>query len=189
MPIKVYIDQGHNPRDFNTGAEGNGYFEQDITYEVGRLLYEYLNANPEFTPRLSRPTPDTVLGTSNASSVTTRVNQANSWDADIFVSIHTNASVNPNANGAEALIYSASSTEAYDLADDIIRNLTEVTGLRNRGVIERPGLYVLRRSAMPAVLVELGFITNPDDAELMVNSPNLFALGIYRGILEYYGLR
>ena len=189
MPIKVYIDQGHNPRDFNTGAEGNGYFEQDITYEVGRLLYEYLDSNPEFTPRLSRPTPDTVLGTSNASSVTTRVNQANAWGADIFVSIHTNASVNPNANGSEALIYSVSSTEAYNLAEDIITNLTEVTGLRNRGIVERPGLYVLRRTAMPAVLVELGFITNPEDAELMANSPGLFALGIYRGILEYYGFR
>ncbi len=189
MPIRVYIDQGHNPRDYNTGAEGNGYFEQDITYEVGRLLYEYLDSNPEFTPRLSRPTPDTVLGTSNASSVTARVNQANSWGADIFVSIHTNASINPSANGSEALIYSESSTEAYNLAEDIITNLTEVTGLRNRGIIERPGLYVLRRTAMPAVLVELGFITNPEDAELMANSPNLFALGIYRGILEYYGFR
>ena len=88
MPIKVYVDQGHNPRDFNTGAEGNGYFEQDITYEVGRLLYNYLNGNPEFTPRLSRPTPDTVLGTSNASSVTARVREANSWGADVFISIH-----------------------------------------------------------------------------------------------------
>ena len=36
MSIKIYIDQGHNPRDYNTGAEGNGYYEQDITYEIGR---------------------------------------------------------------------------------------------------------------------------------------------------------
>lgn len=189
MPIKVYVDQGHNPRDFNTGAEGNGYFEQDITYEVGRLLFEYLEGNPEFEARLSRPTPNTVLGVSNSSSVTERVNRANSWGADIFVSIHTNASVNPSANGAEALIYSTSSEEAYALAEDIVTNLTEVTGLRNRGVIERPGLYVLRRTAMPAVLVEIGFITNARDASLMAESPGLFALGIYRGILEYYGFR
>ena len=188
MPIKVYVDQGHNPRDFNTGAEGNGYFEQDITYEVGRLLYNYLEGNPEFTPRLSRPTPDTVLGTSNASSVTARVRAANSWGADIFVSIHTNASTNPAANGSEALIYSRGSEVAYSLAEDILTEMTAVTGQRNRGVIERPGLYVLRRTQMPAVLVEIGFITNPSDAELMANSPNLFALGIYRGILDYYGL-
>ena len=185
MPIKVYIDQGHNPSDFNTGAEGNGYYEQDITYEVGRILYEYLSENPEFTPRLSRPTPETVLGTSNASSVTARVNQANLWGADIFVSIHTNASVNPSANGTEILIYDRSSEEAYNLAQDVLTELTEITGLRNRGIVERPGLYVLRRTVMPAILVELGFISNADDAELMANSPGLFALGIYRGILDY----
>ena len=66
--------------------------------------------------------------------------------------------------------------------------MTLITGLKNRGVIERPGLYVLRRTAMPATVIEMGFITNPADAELMANSPNLFALGIYRGVLRYYGL-
>jgi N-acetylmuramoyl-L-alanine amidase len=50
----------------------------------------------------------------------------------------------------------------------------------------RPGLYVLRRTAMPAVLVEIGFITNPQEAALMDQDPALFARGIYDGILEYY---
>lgn len=186
MPIKVYIDQGHNPRDYNTGAEGNGYYEQDITYEVGARLYALLAENPNFTPRLSRPTPDTMLGTTNASSVTARVNQANIWGADIFVSLHTNASSNPSANGIEVLIYDRSSEEAYRLAEDILVELVSVTGLRNRGIVERPGLYVLRRTRMPAVLVEMGFITNTVDASLMANSPELFALGVYRGILDYY---
>ncbi len=188
MPIKVYIDQGHNPEGYNTGAEGNGYFEQDITYDIGRRLYNYLSQNPEFTARMSRPTPETVLGTSNASSVIERVNQANSWDADIFISIHTNAAPNPSATGTEALIYSRSSTEAYELADDILEELTLSTGLRNRGIIERPGLYVLRRTKMPSVLVEIGFITNSIDVDLMVNSPDSFARGIYRGIIDYYDL-
>ena len=188
MAYKVYVDQGHNPRDYNTGAEGNGYFEQDITYEVGRILYRLLLQNPNFEPRLSRPTPDTVLGNDNNSSVTERVRQANAWGADIFVSLHTNASVNPSANGAEMLIYSIGSTEAYRLGEDILENLTRTTGIRSRGIVERPGLYVLRRTRMPAVLVEMGFITNRSDAELMANSPELFARGVYLGILEYYGL-
>ena len=188
MAIKVYIDQGHNPRSYNTGAEGNGYFEQDITYRIGILLDGYLKNNGNFETRLSRPTPDTMLGTSNSTSLTARVLDANTWGADLFLSLHTNASVNPSANGSECLIYSYSSEEAYAVAKDILEQMTLITGLRDRGVIERPGLYVLRRTAMPATVIEMGFITNPSDAELMVNSPNLFALGIYRGVLKYYGL-
>ena len=188
MSIKIYIDQGHNPRDYNTGAEGNGFYEQDITYDVGKRLYALLSTSPEFELRLSRPTSDTILGTSNASSLTARVNDANAWGADLFLSLHTNAALNERATGSEALIYSRSSDVALGLSEDILKELNLVTGLRNRGVVERPGLYVLRRTNMPAVLVEMGFITNPYDAELMVYSPDLFARGIYRGIMKYYGL-
>ena len=186
MSIKVYIDQGHNPSGFNTGAEGNGFYEQDITYEVGVILYDLLRRNPDFEPRLSRPTESTILGTSNSSSLTTRVRQANEWGADLFLSIHTNAAENPNATGSEALIYSESSTVAKGVAEDILEQLALTTGLRNRGIVERPGLYVLKRTQMPAVLVEMGFISNPTDAELMAYSPQLFAEGIYRGLVEYY---
>ena len=188
MPIKIYIDQGHNPRGFNTGAEGNGYYEQDLTYEIGRRLYNMLSSNPEFTPRLSRPTPDTVLGTTNSTSLSTRVNEANSWGADIFISLHNNAAENQRATGNEALVYGPRQRVANDLAADILEQLTLTTGLRNRGIIYRPGLYVLKETEMPAVLVEMGFITNPTDADLLANSPYLFSTGIYRGILKYYGL-
>ena len=188
MSIKVYIDQGHNPYGFNTGAEGNGFYEQDITYEVGIRLYNLLLSSPEFEVRLSRPERDTVLGTNNSTSLVERVRDANSYGADIFISIHTNSAPNPNASGSEALIYSRENPVAFGLASDILEELNLVTGLRNRGVIERPGLYVLRRTAMPAVLVELGFISNINDAELMAYSPGLFAEGIYRGILKYYGM-
>ena len=188
MAIKIYIDQGHNPSGFNTGAEGNGFYEQDLTYEIGRRLYNLLLTNPEFEPRLSRPTPETILGTSNSSSLTTRVNQANSWPADVFISLHNNAAANPNATGNEALVYGPGSTVAIDLGTEILEQLTLTTGLRNRGIVYRPGLYVLKETSMPAVLVEMGFITNPYDAELLAYSPYLFATGIYRGILKYYGL-
>lgn len=188
MPIKIYIDQGHNPSGYNTGAEGNGYYEQDITYEIGRRLYNLLLTNPEFTPRLSRPTPETILGTNNSSSLVERVRQANSWPADIFISLHNNAATNPNATGNEALVYGPSATVANDLAARILEQLTLTTGLRNRGIVDRPGLYVLKETSMPAVLVEMGFITNSYDADLLANSPYLFATGIYRGILAYYGI-
>lgn len=186
MSIKIYVDQGHNPSDFNTGAEGNGFFEQDITYKVGKILYDLLLADPRFDPVLSRSTADTKLGVSNSTSLTARVNQANRIRADLFLSLHTNASENANANGQEALVFSMSNQSTVRLAEDILEQLHLTTGLRNRGVIERPGLYVLRRTNMPAVLVEMGFISNPYEAELMAYSPELFAEGIYKGLSEFY---
>ena len=183
MAIKIYIDQGHNPVNPNAGAEGNGYREQDLVFEIGRRLAAILQANG-FETRLSRPTRDTQLGTSVSTSLSTRVNDANTWGANYFVSLHTNASVNPQANGAEVLVYSTSSP-AYELAQSVLEQLTLSTGVRGRGVVTRPGLYVLRRTAMPAILVEMGFITNPSDANLMANSPGAFAQGIADGIIDY----
>ena len=189
MSIKIYVDQGHNPREFNTGAEGNGFFEQDITFEIGRRLYALLAANPNFEVKLSRPTADTVLGTSNSTSLTARVREANNWGADAFISLHTNAAENTRASGSEALVYGPGSTVAIGLSENILEELALTTGLRNRGIVYRPGLFVLKRTKMPATVIEMGFISNAYDAELMAYSPQLFAEGIYRGILDYYGLR
>lgn len=186
MSIKIYIDQGHNPVNPNAGAEGNGLREQDLVYVIGQRLADRLRANPNFEVRLSRPTRDTQLGTSNGTSLAARVNDANRWGADYFISLHTNAASSPSANGTEAYVY-ARNSRSFHFAEDILENLVDVTGLRDRGVLARPGLYVLRKTAMPAVLVELGFITNPGDAALMRDNPGLFAEGIYQGILAYTG--
>lgn len=185
MATKIYIDQGHNPVNPNAGSEGNGFREQDIVYTIGQLTAESLRGYG-FDVRLSRPTPDTQLGTSNATSLAARVNDANTWGADYFISLHTNASTIESASGSEAFVYRRGST-AEALAENILTQLNYATGLTNRGVMARPGLYVLRKTKMPATLVELGFITNPADAELMAYSPQLFAAGITNGILAYLG--
>lgn len=183
MATKIYIDQGHNPQNPNAGAEANGYREQDLVYTIGRELSAILQAEG-YETRLSRPTPETQLGTSNATSLAARVNEANSWGADYFISLHANASQLAGASGSEALVYNLNSVAA-DLGASILRGLAETTGLPNRGVTQRTNLYVLRRTRMPAVLVELGFITNAGDAALMANSPQLFALGVANGITAY----
>jgi len=183
MAIRIYIDQGHNPVNPNAGAEGSGYREQDLVYEIGVILSQILEANG-FETRLSRNSPTEQIGTSNLTSLAQRVNEANAWGADYFISLHTNASANPSAGGSEALVYRLGTTSSR-LASSILEQLNLSTGLRNRGVIARPGLYVLRKTRMPAVLVELGFITNPSEAELMANSPRLFAGGIANGIIDF----
>ena len=183
--MKIYLDAGHNPTNPNAGAEGNGYREQDLVYEIARQTAVILRQNG-LDVRLSRPTPENQLGMSNASSLAARVNDANSWGADYFISLHTNASNITPASGSEAFVYTDAS-RAYPLAQNILTQLNAATGLPNRGVSVRTNLYVLRRTRMPATLVELGFISNPADADLMANQPQLFARGVANGVLAYLG--
>lgn len=185
MPIKIFIDQGHNPVNPNSGAEGNGLREQDLTYKIGVELAELLRNNPDFEVKLSRNTPTEQLGTSNVTSLAARVNAANAWGADYFISLHANASTIPEASGVEGYAYSMNS-EGYWLGNDIVEGISSVTGLDNRGMFIRPSLYVLRKTAMPSTLIEMGFITNEEDAYLMNNRPDLFAQGIYDGIIRYF---
>ena len=80
-----------------------------MTYEVGIRLAELLRENPNFEVRLSRNSPTEQLGTSNATSLAARVNAANSWGADYFISLHCNASTVTTASGSEAYVYSVGS--------------------------------------------------------------------------------
>ena len=73
MAIKIYIDQGHNPVNPNAGAEGNGLREQNIVFRIGIELADLLEGDDRFEVRLSRPTEDTQIGTSNSTSLRLRV--------------------------------------------------------------------------------------------------------------------
>lgn len=187
MAIKIFIDQGHNPGNINAGASGYGLSEQAITYMVGRYLADLLTADPRFEVRLSRTSPEQVLGTNQSTSLIERVRLANQWPADYFISIHVNSNVNPAINGSEVYIYQKY-TEAYYLAEDVLNSIVNVVGTRNNEVRVNQGLFVLRRTTMPSILVELAYISNPSDAEKLKNDQYAFAYGIYLGLLEYFDL-
>ena len=186
MAIKIFIDQGHNPQGVNAGAEGFGLREQDITYNVGMYLANFLREDSRFEVRTSRTSPDQVLGTSNSTSLAARVNAANDWPANYFISIHVNANTNPDVNGSEVYVYQEY-TQSYYFGEHILNAVVNQLGTKNNGVRVRPSLYVLRKTNMPAVLVELAYITNSSDAEKLRNNQYQFALAIYSGILSYFG--
>ena len=187
MSIRIFIDQGHNPTGFhNTGAAAFGLREEDITYQVGIYLANLLENDPRFSVRLSRPTPTTVLGTDTASSLFERVNMANTWPANYFLSIHGNANVNPAINGTEIYIYQYY-TQANWMAQSIMDEITRRAGTRNNGIRENQSFYILRRTQMPSLLIELAYLTNPSDVEKLRNNQYQFAYAIYAGLLNYFG--
>lgn len=188
MAIKIFIDQGHNPTGFNAGAEGFGLREQDITYQVGVYLANLLNADPRFEARLSRTTPETYLGYSQVSSLAERVGMANSWPANYFISLHANASENPAFNGTECYVYELYS-QSYWLAQQILAAIVARVGTRDNQVRVNSSLYVLRKTNMPSVLVEMAYITNEADAQKLRDNQYDFAYAIYTGLLNYFGFK
>ena len=186
MAIKIFIDQGHNPQGFNAGAEGFGLREQDITYNVGMYLADILRKDNRFEVRTSRNSPEEVLGTSNSTSLAARVSAANDWPANYFISIHTNANTNSEINGTEVYVYQEY-TQSYYLGEHILNAIVKRLNTKDNGVRVRPSLYVLRKTTMPSVLVELAYISNSQDAEKLKNDQYQFAFAIYSGLLSYFG--
>ena len=186
MGNKNFYHQIHNLSGFIIGAVGNGLFESDINYQGGIYLANLLNNDARFEARLSRPTESTVLGTNNSTSLAERVRMANEWPANYFISIHCNSNPNPAVNGTEIYIYQYG-TQANWLAQRVMDGIVENVGTNNNGIRENQTFYILRRTNMPSILIELGYLSNPNDARLLRDNQYGFAYGIYIGILRYFG--
>ena len=146
-----------------------------------------LGADGRFEVCLSRPTADTVLGTNQDSSLDARINGAKDFEADYFISLHTNGYADSSVSGFE-IYTAANSDESYVFGNHLRSYLASATSLRDRGMKQSSDIRVLNNAEMPAILIEMGFISNPNDAKLMAESPELFANGIYNGILSYFKL-
>ncbi len=183
--IKIFIDPGHGGPD--PGAVGNGVTEEyvnlNVSLELARLLRD-----AGFDIMIYRTTSDeNVLENKNA-DLRNRAQMANQFGADYFISIHTNSSERPAAQGVEAYVHRLGTTSER-LAQSIVDSVAENLGSVNRGVMQA-NFAVLRRSEMPAVLVELGYLTNATEA-LNLNSPawqRAVAAAIFEGIVDYTGV-
>lgn len=172
----VVLDAGHGGKD--TGAPYFGYDEKDlvlpITLEAGRILEE-AGCRVEYTR-----SDDTYV------SLAARCEQANTQQAEIFVSIHANAfPQKPEINGLETY-YLVGGERAKDLAEDIHAAVLSATGANDRGT-RTANFYVLRNTEMPAVLIETGYMTNEAECQLLASEEyrQLLAQGIANGILDY----
>lgn len=178
--MKLYLDPGHGGTD--PGAIGNGLQEKNVNLTIALKVRDILNRDYEgHSIRMSR-TIDTTR------SLAQRTNDANSWGANYFVSIHINAG---GGTGYEDFIYNGSvsnNTVAY--RDKLHAEIMKQVDFTNRGK-KRANFHVLRESRMPAVLTENGFIDNASDAAKLKSNAYLdrIALGHADGIAQALGLR
>lgn len=172
----IVIDPGHGGKD--PGATGGGVDEKDITLDVSKKIASCLEAQC-CTVMLTRETDVFV-------ELSDRARMANAAKADLYVSVHCNSvEGNARATGMEVYHYTRASEASKRAARVIYDKLLPVCGLRGRGVKSKD-LAVLRETKMPAVLIELGFVSNPGDRAKLTDSAwqDAAAKAISDGIIE-----
>ncbi|MBU9724114.1 MULTISPECIES: N-acetylmuramoyl-L-alanine amidase [Bacillaceae] len=181
--VKIYLDPGHGGSD--PGAVGNGIQEKDVVLDIAKRIEAKLKDYEGVQTRMSRTNDKTV-------SLSARTNDANSWGADYFVSIHINA-FNGSANGYEDFIHNSlsnsSQTAIYrDTMHSEIRK--ESPFFSNRGK-KNANFHVIRESNMSAILTENGFIDNKGDSDRLKQSSTLdkIAQGHVNGLVKIFNLK
>lgn len=188
--LTIVVDPGHGGPD--PGACGaTGTYEKNNTLAVGlNLAYLLRAAGAQVIMTRTDDTPPTGANYTEAADLKARVAIANDNKADLFISIHNDSFSDPSAGGTTTIYCSQnpSQAESQKLGKLVQAELVKELGLRDRGVKDSLD-YVVRYTNMPAILVEVGFISNPTEEKLL-GSPNgqqTAAHAIYEGVLAYEG--
>lgn len=190
---EIVIDAGHGGKDCGAvGYDEEGeplIYESEINLKVALAVQKYLEA--EGVTVVMTRSRDVALGSTEMDDLLRRSSIANDANATFFVSIHSNSFTEAEANGTE-ILYAESNDKTYrgvtskELAQNILGPLVKANGLSNRGVKDSPKIVVLRTTEMPSVLIELAFVSNPDDREALMDDSLLDDMGyaIAEGIIN-----
>lgn len=186
---KVMIDPGHGGRD--PGAVGlGGTREKDVvletSLEMARQLREW-----GAEVKLTRETDRQVAGPNapKREDLQARVDLANEWPADIFISIHANANENRAVKGTESYVARQSSENSVRLATLTHKRMVDDVGLPDRRVL-RSDFFVIKNTSMPATLMELAYISNAEE-EAKLADPEFLkkcATAMAEGVKDYFTL-
>mgnify|MGYP000265359912 CR=1 FL=1 len=193
---RVVIDPGHGGID--SGSSGrHGTREKVVVLEISRYLKEFVEgAGGQVI--LTRTGDYDLSGLSGADAETVRrrkrldlakrVEIGNGSQADVYISIHANSIQSPRWHGAQTFYNAAKSPENKRLAENIQRELVRLTGQTRRKVSSRIQQYILENLEIPAVTVEVGFLSNPTEEELL-SSPEYqrrVAWAIFHGLVRFF---
>lgn len=174
----IALDAGHGGT--TTGAVSSGMEEKVFNLDIIMRLNDILKAQG-YDTYLTRE-DDTFV------SLADRADSANILKSDIFVSVHLNSIASPSVGGTETLCYSTAAPGAH-LAELIQKNLISGLNRNDRGIKDRPDLYVLNSTNMPAALAEILFMSNNEELQLISgeSTRQKTAESIGNAINEYFG--
>ncbi len=181
--VVIVVDPGHGGKHVGAHSKKDQYQEKSFCLITAMMLKDHLE-------RLGYSVVMTRFH-DNLISLKERADIANSVRADLFVSFHFNSASNRKANGLEVFYYEdkkmpGRSSESKSLATKALNGMLVSVGAKSRGVKEA-NLAVLRLTNMPAILVEGGFLTNPDELNKLRDTKylNRLAWGVAKGIHQY----
>lgn len=176
--LYIAVDAGHGGHDF--GATFEGRMEKDDNLRLALAVWTQMEA--QGVRVLMTRTEDVFV------TLQDRASMANEADVDLFISLHRNSYIEqtPETNGVENYIYLTAPEESTGLAAaTVLEEVVNVGVQRNRGV-NRGNYYVLRRTVMPAMLLEMGFIINEIDNQLFDENLIQYAIAITKGAMRYF---
>lgn len=181
--VRIVVDAGHGGKDM--GASGNNAREKDLTLGISQHLANNLGADPKFEVIMTRDSElDKQLTERGVKQeLSEKVNIANDNNADLFISVHINSSTSASGKGTETY-YHSDKSKAY--ASTIHKHLVQATGFPDRK-IKKANFQVIKYTKMPAILIEVGFISNPSEAKEMQTEEfqQRVADAVYAGLKEY----
>ena len=182
--MKICVNPGHSGPGVDVGAVGpTGLYESDVSLAVGKLLANMIETegHEAVLTRTERTDPSN-------DDLKNIVNISNNSGADIFVSIHCNSFSTPVPEGTETW-YFPGSAAGMTLAEHVQRELLAELGRKDRGT-RMANYFVIRYTYAPAVLVELAFISNPEEEQLLTDHNFQYnaAVAIWKGIKSYLGI-
>ncbi|MGG6312432.1 N-acetylmuramoyl-L-alanine amidase [Paenibacillus macerans] len=177
--FRIVIDAGHGGKD--PGATGNsGAYEKEFNLSLAQHLYQLLEQDPMFETRMTRE-DDQFIELEDRAAI------ANDWNADALVSIHANTYEDPSVSGTEALYYHNNSKA---LAGTLQEQVATALDIRDRGV-KKEQLVILSKAQVPAVIVEMGYLTNQEEENKLLSSDgqDRAARAIVEGLKKYFSQR
>lgn len=177
--FRIVIDAGHGGKD--PGATGSsGAYEKEFNLSLAQRLYQLLKQDPMFDTRMTRE-DDQFIELEDRAAI------ANDWNADGLVSIHANTYEDPSVSGTEALYFH---NHSKVLARTLQEQVATALDIRDRGV-KKEQLVILSKAQVPAVIVEMGYLTNPEEENTLLSSDgqDRAARAILKGLKQYFSQR